>query len=370
VVLADVWTGGDIAGRSRGRLMLLALPFVILAVVGIIWLVVGPGWDLLLLLAVGPAVAAGVGALLYTLVAGVAAIAESLAFAVNLPRAASRPAEIMFLAVVGVTAAGILASRGRRRREHELAESRLVADVAQRVLLRPVPSQIGPVGLAVRYLSASSGARIGGDLYEVVNTDGVVRLVLGDVEGKGLPSVAAAAAVLGVFREAAYEESSLTAIAARMETSLRRHLGEEQFVTAILAEISADGDKIELLSCGHPEPLLLGPGRPRFVGPEQSSLPLGLGEVADVPRFPLVASLEPGEGMLFYTDGASEARNKAGDFFPLADCASVRSLDDPATLVDRLGDEVIRHVGHAPDDDVALLLTYRTPSPNEAATAR
>ena len=359
MVLANVRAGGDVAARSRGRLVMLALPFVFLAVVGLSWLVIGPGWDVLLLLAVGPAIAAGIGALVYTLIAGAAAIAESLAFTVSQPPDGSHRAQIMFLAVVGVTAAGVVASRGRRRRDRELAEARLVADVAQRVLLRPVPSQIGPVGLAVRYLSASSGARIGGDLYEVVSTDGIVRLVLGDVEGKGLPGVAAAAAVLGVFREAAYEEGSLAAIAARMETSLERHLGEEQFVTAILAEISADGDKIELLSCGHPEPLLLSPGRPRFVGPDQSSLPLGLGQLAEVPRISLITTLEPGEGVLFYTDGASEARNKAGDFFPLTGCASVRSLDDPATLVDRLGDEVIRHVGHAPDDDVALLLAYR-----------
>ena len=46
-------------------------------------------------------------------------------------------------------------------------------------------------------------------------------------------------------------------------------------------------------------------------------------------------------------------------FFPLADCAAVRAPPDPATLADRLGDEVIRYVGHAPKDDVTLLVVYR-----------
>jgi Stage II sporulation protein E (SpoIIE) len=294
--------------RSRARLVLLALPFVILAVVGISWLVLGPGWDLLLLMAVGPAVAAGVGALVYTLAAGVAALAESLAFTVGLPSANRHPAQIMFLAVAGVTAASVLTGRERRRRERELAQTRLVADVAQRVLLRPVPDRVGPVGLAVHYQSAASGARIGGDLYEVVTTPDCVRLIVGDVEGKGLPAVALAAAVLGVFREAAYEEGGLDAIAARIETSLARQLGAEQFVTAVLAEISPDGDKVELLSCGHP---------------------------------------------------VSEARNKAGEFFPLAYAAAAQPPAGPATRVDRLGDAVIRHVGHAPDDDIALLLVQR-----------
>jgi hypothetical protein len=358
-VTADVQAAAGIRVRSRTRLLLLALPFVILAVVGISWLVMGPAWDFLLLMAVGPAVAAGVGALLYTLAAGVAAIVESAAFTVTLPPAGQRPAQIMFLAVAGVTVAGVLTCRGRRRRDQELTQTRLIADVAQRVLLRPVPDSVGPVGLAVRYQSAASGARIGGDLYEVVTTPDSVRLIVGDVEGKGLPAVASASAVLGVFREAAHEEDGLAGIADRIETSLARQSDDEQFVTAVLAEISRDGDTMELLSCGHPAPLLMRDGRARLIGSSEASLPLGLGQLADVPRVPCVSPFEPGDQMLFYTDGVSEARNKAGEFFPLADRVSAHAPCDPAGLVDWLGDEVVRYVGHAPDDDVALLLAYR-----------
>jgi serine phosphatase RsbU (regulator of sigma subunit) len=323
-------------------------------------LIVGPAWGLLPLLATGPAMAAAMSGLAYTLSAGTAALAGCLLFEVgSASGAAHRQAQIALVAVAGVTAAGILASTRRRRRARELAEVRIVAEAAQQVLLRPVPRQSGPVQLAVRYLSAASGAQVGGDLYEVVSTPEHVRLIVGDVEGKGLPGVAFAAAVLGVFREAAYDEDSLAAIVARIETSLDRQLGDEQFVTAVLAEISADGDKIELLSCGHPAPLLLGAGQPRFIEPPADGLPLGLGHLADVPRIPVIIPFEPGSEILFYTDGASEARNKAGDFFPLADCAAVRSPASPATLVDRLSDEVTRYVGHAPEDDVALLLAYR-----------
>jgi serine phosphatase RsbU (regulator of sigma subunit) len=208
-------------------------------------------------------------------------------------------------------------------------------------------------------LSASSGARVGGDPYEVVTTPECVRLVVGDAKGKGLSAAQSAAVVLGVFREAAHEEDSLAAIVSRIETSLARQFGDEQCVTAVLAEVSADGTKIELLSYGHPAPLLLGTTRPRFVAPEDGSLPLGLGDLADVPRIAVTIPFEPGDALLFYTDRASEARNKAGVFFPLADCAAVRAPPDPATLAHRLGDEVIRYVGHEPDDDVALLVIYR-----------
>lgn len=348
--------------RSRAGLVLSALPFAVIAAIaiGVFRMVIEPGWGLLPLLAVGPAVAAAVGGPLYTLASGAAALAVGLLFAAGMPPAAThRMAEVAFLAVAGVTAAGALASLTRRCRDRELAQARLVAEAAQKVVLRPVPRQAGPVRLAARYLSACSGARVGGDLYEVVTTADCVRLIVGDAEGKGLPAVQSAAAVLGVFREAAHEEDSLGAIVSRIETSLARQPSDEQFVTAILAEVSADGSKIELLSCGHPEPLLLGPARPRFIGMEEGSLPLGLGHLADVSRIPVTIAFEPGDALLFYTDGASEARNKAGVFFPLADAAAVRAASDPATLPGRLGDEVIRHAGHAPDDDIALLVIYR-----------
>jgi serine phosphatase RsbU (regulator of sigma subunit) len=99
-----------------------------------------------------------------------------------------------------------------------------------------------------------------------------------------------------------------------------------------------------------------GPAWGRRRSPRNGSLPLGLGHLADVPRIPVIIAFEPGNALLFYTDGASEARNKAGVFFPLADAAAVRAPPDPATPPGRLGDEVITHVGHASDDDVALVI--------------
>jgi serine phosphatase RsbU (regulator of sigma subunit) len=340
--------------------MLPALPFAIIAAIGVSQIVIGPGSGLLPLLAVGPAVATAVAGLLSTLAAGAAALAVCVLFAAGMqPGATAGMAEVRFLAVAGVTAASVLASRARGRRDRQLAQARLVTEATQQALLRPVPRQAGPVKLASRYLSASSGARVGGDLYEVATTPDGVRLIVGDAKGKGLPAVQSAAAVLGVFREAAHEEDSLAAIVSRIETSLARQLSDEQFVTAILAEVSPDGTKIELLSCGHPAPLLLGANRPGFAGSEEGSLPLGLGHLADVPRIPVTIAFEPGDALLFYTDGTAEARNKAGAFFPLADCAAVRAPPDPATLPGRLSDEVIRYAGHAPDDDVALLVIYR-----------
>jgi serine phosphatase RsbU (regulator of sigma subunit) len=254
----------------------------------------------------------------------------------------------------------------RHRREAELSQAREIADITQRVLLRPVPRRAGPVRLAAWYRSAFTGARVGGDLYEVVTTPRHVRLVIGDVEGKGLPALQVAATVLGVFREAAHEEDSLGAIVDRIEASLEHESDDKQFATAILAQVSPDGGHVDLLNCGHPPPLLLGPSRPRYIHTGTTGLPLGLGSLGPGPRVVVTIPLAPGEDILFYTDGITEARNKTGDFFLLADSPALRGPPDPDTLIDRLGHEVTRHVGHPLNDDAALLLIARPPCPPPA----
>jgi serine phosphatase RsbU (regulator of sigma subunit) len=354
------------------------VPFVVSAWAVLARLAVGPGWELLLpLLVVGPAVAAAVGGVRYTLAAGVTAAGACAVFDIkNIHQEAShRPSLIAFLATIGVTAFGMLAARSRERRAQELAQVRLVAEAAQRVLLRPVPARVGLVRMAVRYLSAVEAAQVGGDLYEVVATPGRVRLIVGDAEGNGLSAVRAAATVTSVFREAAREENCLAAIVARLEARVAEEAGPEHFITAILAEISAGDDEMQLISCGHPAPLMFGTQPPRLVGPDECSLPLGLADLGGAPRIPVTVPFEAGEAVLFYTDGASEARNKAGEFFPLASCQSIAPTGpaarvDPATLVDQLSDEIIRYIGHEPDDDVALLLACRDPALAAGRSAR
>lgn len=345
----------------KARLITLIFPFALVLGVAVGRAFLGTTWGLLPLLALGPAVAATFGGVGYTMAVGVEALLTSMFFLVQgvwLHGPYTRTDLVEPFVVVGVTAAGMLASWARERRERQLAQIRLVAEAAQRVVMRPVPRQVGAVRFEVRYVSAFSQARVGGDLYEIVAVGDRVRLVVGDARGKGLPALQSAAQVLGVFREAAHEEDSLSGIASRIETSLARTPAYEEFVTAIFAEISADGTKLELVSCGHPPPLLLEPAsRPRFAECPPG-LPLGLGGLADEARIPVTVPLAPFGQVLFYTDGTTEARNRAGDFFPLADSDSVRHPYQPETLLDDLSDELIRYVGHAPDDDVALVLAY------------
>lgn len=355
--------------RSRAQLVLDVLPFLIMGAAAVGAAVAGSGAGLLPLLSLGPAFAAVSSGLRKTAVVGIVALGLCALIAWSHQVTGLGQDSFDFATVVGVTAAAVIAGTVRQRRERELAEIRTIAEVAQQVLLGPVPHHLGPVRLAVHYVSAASRARIGGDLYEVVAALGGVRLIIGDVQGKGLPAVKTAATVLGTFREVAYDAADLETITDRIEMSLARQLTDEQFVTAVLAQVSADGSTIELLNCGHPPPLLVSDGAARFVE-SAGNLPLGLAHLADEHRDRTTVPFGPGDQMLFYTDGVSEARDKAGTFFPLTLSPSGPDDGDPGGVLNRLSSEVIRHVGHPLDDDAAMLLVCHDAPVTVGAPAR
>jgi serine phosphatase RsbU (regulator of sigma subunit) len=339
--------------------MLDVMPFLIMGIVAVVAVWFAPHAGLLPLLALGPALAAVSGGVRKTVVVGVVALALCAVLALDDVITNWNTYTLDSATVAGVTVAAVIASTVRQRRERELAEVRAIAEVAQQVLLGPVPPQVNSVRLAVSYTSATSHAQIGGDLYAVVTTLDGCRLIVGDVQGKGLIAVKTAAIVLGAFREVASGAVDLSMIAGRIEASLARQLTAEQFVTALIAEVSSDGSKIQLLSCGHPPPLLISGGTGRFIEPEVTSLPLGLAHLGVFPRDVTTVPFRPGDQLLLYTDGVSEARNKAGEFYPLAQRAVAAGGQDPETVVRELQQDVLRHVGHALDDDAAMLLIHR-----------
>ena len=331
-------------------------PFVLLGAVALVDLLAPPHVRFRPMLALGPVFASLWCNARRTAVAGLAALSLSVALSAYRDVLGHKQNTLIHVTIAAVTALSVLASVGRQRRERVLADVRSVAEVAQRVLLRPVPTRVGSAQVAVSYTSATAQARIGGDLYEVTLTPWGVRVIVGDVQGKGLEAVETAAAVLGAFREAAYDERDLLGVATRIEASLRRQLSGEKFVTAVLAEFG-DGDGVTLLNCGHPAPLILkGNGSRVFAQPDDTAPPLGLSELVTTGRRPHTVKFAATDQMLLYTDGLVEARDGRGRFYPLAERAHLLTAPDPQQALDDLRNDVLRHVGGRPADDAAMLL--------------
>lgn len=278
-----------------------------------------------------------------------------------------------FLALFLVTVASFITSRAvRARRENELNQIRRIAVAAQEVLLRPVPARLGPVRAASMYLAAEAGAQIGGDLYDAVQTRYGVRMIVGDVRGKGLPAVRAAAVVLGAFRESVHYEDDLVEVVNHCGEALRRDavvMGagvdgggdalREAFVTALVAQIP-DGPDVEVINRGHPPPLLLRNGTVRSLMPTTPLPPLGLEEfISGPPGRTDTYPFAPGDRLLLHTDGVIEARDGDKTFFDLPEAMKAMQDHTGKAFLEGLRQALLRHTKGALADDVAIILVDR-----------
>ncbi|MEU6341541.1 PP2C family protein-serine/threonine phosphatase [Streptomyces sp. NPDC046977] len=266
-------------------------------------------------------------------------------------------------AIVAVTLAAAYASHVRLQREEALFQVRLVADAAQQVLLRPLPHRMQSVEIESLYLASQEQARIGGDFYEAADTPHGVRLLIGDVRGKGLSAVGAAAAITACFRDSAHDEPDLMDIPPRLETSIARHSATfpgpdlpERFATAVLAEIPHGSGHVRILNCGHPPPLLIHRGEIRVLEPTTPSPPLNLARLIGGRYWVDTFAFDPGDQLLLYTDGVTETRDRTGAFFPLADWIRGQGRRSPRELLDRLHQDLLRYGGGRLGDDIAAVV--------------
>ncbi|MGP3691211.1 PP2C family protein-serine/threonine phosphatase [Streptomyces sp. IBSNAI002] len=267
----------------------------------------------------------------------------------------------LYVATFLVGVVSVRLSSQRERAQRHLIRANSVAEAMQRTMLRPVPSRIGRVRAAGFYTAGEDGTLVGGDLYDVCETPFGVRAIIGDVRGKGLDAVQTVAAVLGSFRVSAHEWQDLPVLAERLELSIDRNgprgsSGDpELFVTALVMELT--GDSVRIVDRGHPQPIVIGPhgARPLRTVP---GLPLGLADLSLVPALTTAHRLQPGEVLVVYTDGISEARNADGVFYPVLERLGehFRSRPaDPDAVVSFLEADTKRWSAASEEDDQAVL---------------
>ncbi|WP_371482026.1 PP2C family protein-serine/threonine phosphatase [Kitasatospora sp. NBC_00315] len=268
----------------------------------------------------------------------------------------------VYVATVLSGVMGTALSWQRMRQERNLDEARTVAETLQRAVLRPVPDRAGGLRMAGLYRAAHTESAIGGDLYAVCDTRFGVRILLGDVRGKGLEAVRTVAEVLGAFRAAAHDTADLAELAEQLDRTVRREAvdreDDELFVTAVLLQHRAGAEHVDVVNRGHLAPLLLSGSAVTSVRcPDE--LPLGLGHLgtpggrAGLTRVALPA----GHTLLLHTDGVSEARDASGEFYPLAGRLGALGTAHPEHVVAFLDHDVHAYAGRLSDDLAVLAVT-------------
>ncbi|MGY0059653.1 PP2C family protein-serine/threonine phosphatase [Streptomyces sp. LZ34] len=364
----DAPRGGEEVPRSAsGRRFALWLPGVLI-IVGVVYDITTPAtYTAAPFLAAAPLVAAPLYPLRLTALTAVLAVAAACLLAEfhgvrDWVQSATEIATVVTVALLA-----LLFNRVVRRGSKKLASARGIAEAAQRAVLPEPPARLAGLDVAARYVAAEQDAAIGGDLYAVQDTPHGVRMIIGDVRGKGLGSVEVVAIVIGAFREAAEQEATLEGLALRLERALRRERARradvdeqaEGFLTAVLAEIPRGDSLLRLINRGHPSPLLLdGDGSVHRADPEMPALPLGMGDLGAWPDRVEEVSFAEGVTLLLFTDGVSEARDAQGTFYDPAARLRGRRFAGPAELLDALVADVERHTGGG----TAALLALRRAS--------
>ncbi|WP_326714648.1 serine/threonine-protein phosphatase [Streptomyces sp. NBC_01474] len=324
------------------------------------------------LLVIAPALTASIAGPRLTALVGLLAVGAQILIAVLHGGLTTANHISQIIAITLLSVLIVIFCRAGERRRQELNRVRSVSEAAQRVLLRPPPRRVGPLRVAWLYLAAGDEAKIGGDLLAVARAaHPSTRVVIGDVRGKGLASIGEASVVLGAFREGAHRHALLTDLVAAMDDSVARNLEEvadtehdagEHFVTALVLDIPDEGNHAEMVTCGHPPPLLVREHQVTELTSRNSVPPLGMGVLPDAPlradRFTFTA----GDYLVLYTDGVIEARSPTGAFYPLDErLAPFPSLPGggPDSLLHHIHRDLLAHTDGQLNDDIALLVIER-----------
>ncbi|WP_406393442.1 PP2C family protein-serine/threonine phosphatase [Streptomyces sp. NBC_00887] len=359
------WRGGA-AGGARTRQFVRLLPALMIAAGVVFDLNTPPEVSAIPLFAAAPLIAAPFFSLASTIRTAAAAILTVLAIRLYDDTISDVAPVTELFTLVTVSVLALVINGVVRRSNEQLASARVIAETAMRAVLPTPDERIGGLLVAARYEAAQADEFVGGDLFAVADTPHGVRLVVGDVRGKGLAAVEAVAVVIGAFREAAEQELSLEGVAQRLERALAREGTQrggldsmEGFVTAVLAEIPAGSGRLRIVNRGHPEPILLhADGALEVLAPTVPALPIGM-DLGVWPDRSDEWELPAGATLLVFTDGLSEARDADGVFYDPAARLRGRIFPGPDELLSALTDDVRLHTGGRAVDDMALLAVGR-----------
>jgi serine phosphatase RsbU (regulator of sigma subunit) len=206
---------------------------------------------------------------------------------------------------------------------------------------------------------------IAGDAFDYAVDDGELNFSIFDGMGHGIRSTMLSSLALGACRHARREGQPLPGIHAAVDHVLADYHTDLSFATGIIARLATSTGRLEWTCAGHPPPLLL---RGRKVVGELAcdpALPFGLGD--DVPQ-QCEQDLEPGDSVLLYTDGVTEARTQDGELFGFQRLADLLEREaasghPPEELVRRLVGAVLEHQAGGLRDDATLLLAQWTGQP-------
>jgi GAF domain-containing protein/anti-sigma regulatory factor (Ser/Thr protein kinase) len=240
----------------------------------------------------------------------------------------------------------------------ELYEQRRVAEALQRTLLPQQLVAFPGIETAARYLPAAQGTSLGGDWYDLFPIGrGRLGIAVGDVVGRGLPAASLMAQLRTTLRAYAFDGHPPAEVVDRLNRMLV-YLRPATMTTAVYMTLDPEREALEVVSAGHPQPLVIAPDGSASFLPVATDIALGVTRGARYHEQPF--GLVPGSTVILFTDGVVEVRGEALDegLERLRRLAE-REHANVETLCDAIIEEMV--ADGRPADDVAILAVRLVP---------
>jgi serine phosphatase RsbU (regulator of sigma subunit) len=236
-------------------------------------------------------------------------------------------------------------------------------EIARDIQLAMLPGGSRSIGDATIAGATRPANTVGGDFYDVLERpDGRVVIVVGDVAGKGSPAALLMALLIAMLRTLVDENFEAARLVARLNAQVARHSPRSRFITLFYGVYDPRDGRLEYVNAGHLPPLVVRRGgRIDRLSTDGGGLALGMFEHATYAT--AETTLHPGDVLVLYTDGITEAENPSGKAFEevgLEQVLKLHSDEDPQTL----GRSILRTVEtFAADarlgDDLTTLIVKR-----------
>ena len=204
-----------------------------------------------------------------------------------------------------------------------------------------------------------SAANVGGDYYDFLPSEDRLVICLGDVSGKGMPASLLMANMQATIRGQNLVSSSASECMSRSNRLMFQSTDSAKFVTFFYAVLDIAGRTLEYSNAGHNPPILFSgdrdPQRLETGGPV-------LGVLPDFPYEQTAVELNPGDLLLIFSDGFSEAMNLRLEEFgedQLVSLAVENHSDSAADLIEKISQAVVAHTGKAPQTDDMTIIAVR-----------
>jgi phosphoserine phosphatase RsbU/P len=239
--------------------------------------------------------------------------------------------------------------------------------IAREIQMGILPADLGAAtmgsGLDVDAI-IEPAREVGGDLYEVLRTsDGRIVVALGDVSGKGIPAALFMAVVVTVLRTLARQIAEPDEILRRLNDELAEQNPRGMFVTLQCLVFDLATRTVSCAGAGHHQLAIVSPGRPPRLAGASTGRPAGLMPFNPIERETL--TLTPGDTLVLFSDGVSEALNTADEFYGedrlLAALAASQGGSAAAIVKDVMNDVRRFAAGAKQSDDITVLAVRYAP---------